>query len=588
VIERQIIDEVVRRSDIYQTVSMYVQLKRAGSNWSSLCPFHSEKSPSFTVFPGTNSFYCFGCGAGGDVITFIKKIENLSYVDAVRSLADRAGITVPDDRGGESGGPSRDRIREMNTAAAKLFHACLLNDPCAEEAREYLKKRQISSATIKHFYLGYAPSDFGWLTPKLRAMGFTDEEMLAGFLAGKNNGRVYDLYRGRVMFPIVDTSRNIVAFGGRVLDDSKPKYLNTSDTPAFKKSKNLFALNYAKDSCQDYLILCEGYMDVIQMHQSGFTQAVATLGTAITEEHARIISRYTKKVILSYDSDGAGQRATDKAMSMLGNVGVTVRILKMDGAKDPDEYIKKFGADKFRSLLEGSRTGFEFRLEGVLAKYAGGDDSSKIRAAEELAAVISDYGSAVERDLYALKAAGALGISPEPFKADIEKQRRKKLREITQNYGREAADILKNYNDKINPDAAKNIRAATAEEAIIGLVLLFPEHRDAIVNGELQLEAEDFFTEFGRRVFKQIIDLHISEDGFSFPVLGEVFSADEMGRLQRCMVEREKLSSNGKAALASAIAILKDEKLKKQTVEAGSQSFADALLQKRKKLGEKK
>lgn len=584
-IPRNVIDEVVRRSDIQSIIGMYVQLKRAGSNWTGLCPFHSEKSPSFTVFPGTDSFYCFGCGAGGDVITFIKKAENLDYIEAVKFLADRAGIAIADEYDEKTRGPSRERMIQMNVEAAKLYHSCLVSAPGAEPAREYLKKRGIDQATLKHFFLGYAPPDFSWLYPKLKAKGFTDEELTAGFLCGSSNGRVYDYFRGRVIYPIVDTSKNIIAFGGRVLDDSKPKYLNTSDTPAFKKSRNLFALNYAKDYCSEYLLLCEGYMDVISMHQAGFQNAVATLGTAITEEHARIIARYTKKVILCYDSDGPGQTATNKAMQMLDGVGVPVRILKMEGAKDPDEYIKKFGADKFRALIEGSKTGFEFRLEGVLSRHAGGEDADKVRAAAEIAQIISEYASAVERDLYARRAAEALGIQLEPLKQDIEKKRRRKNFEARTAVNREAEDIIRNYNDRINPDAAKNVRAAGAEDVVLGLLLLYDEHRSAVLRGDVVLETEDFFTDFGKRSFTAIMKLQASPEGFSFAPLSEEFTPDEIGRLKRCEVERRRMSENGQKILESAVSVLKDERFKRENPGAHSEtSLADLLLAKRRKL----
>ena len=383
-IPREVVEEIIRRNDIEQVIGSYVTLKHAGSNMVGLCPFHSENSPSFTVFGSDDHFYCFGCGTGGDVITFIMKMENVDYPTALEMLAKRAGIEIPqtaDNSYGERG-VKRERVLKMNEAAARFFRHCLTKEPCGEEARQYFKKRGISEGTSKQFYLGYAPNDFGKLTNYLKSLGFTEEEMVAGFLCGKSQktGRAYDYFRNRVIFPIVDTSRNIVAFGGRVMDDSKPKYLNSSDTPAFKKSKNLFALNYAKGFCAEQLILCEGYMDVIALHQAGFPNSVATLGTAITEEHARIISRYTKKVIISYDSDEAGQKAANKAMLLLGKVGVEVRVLKMQGAKDPDEFIKKKGAEAFKSLLTESRTGFEYKLEAVLSKHDISQVEEKRRA----------------------------------------------------------------------------------------------------------------------------------------------------------------------------------------------------------------
>ncbi|MBQ7826782.1 MAG: DNA primase [Clostridia bacterium] len=348
-ISQTVIEELKRRCPIEDVISSYVTLKRAGSNHNGLCPFHSEKTPSFTVFTGTSSFYCFGCGAGGDVISFIMRAENLEYREALEFLAKRAGIALPDDGTAQKAGVSRKRLYEMNTAAAKFFRQALFESAEAGIAREYLTKRGLSQAIIKRFGLGFADGSFNSLRDHLQSKGFTEEEMLAGFLSKKSekNGTLYDIFREKVMFPIIDTAGNIVAFGGRVLDNSKPKYINSSDTPAFNKKRNLFALNYAKNSCADQLILCEGYMDVIALHEFGFENAVATLGTAITSEQARLISRHTKQVIITYDSDEAGQRAADKAFRLLDEVGVDTQILKVEGAKDPDEYLRKFGKVKF-------------------------------------------------------------------------------------------------------------------------------------------------------------------------------------------------------------------------------------------------
>ncbi len=580
-IPREVVEEIVRRSDIEQVIGSYVTLKRAGSNMSGLCPFHSERTPSFTVFKASDSFYCFGCGAGGDVITFIMKAENVDYPTALEILAARAGITIPQDNREYKKGPSRERIREMNTVAAKFFHHCLMHEPCGAQAREYIAERKLAGATVKHFYLGYAPNDFGLLRDHLRKNGFTEEEMIVGFLCGKSEktGRAYDYFRNRVIFPIVDTSRNIVAFGGRVMDDSKPKYLNTSDTPAFKKSKNLFALNYAKDHCAEQLILCEGYMDVIALHQAGFENAVATLGTAITEEHARIIAKYTKRVIISYDSDEAGVNAANKAMRLLGAVGVEVRVLKMEGAKDPDEYIKKFGAASFKSLIEQSRTGFEYKLEAVLQKYDVSQTEQKLRAVAEIVGIISDYYSGVEREVYVMRAAEKLGVSVDALAGDVEKQRNKKLWEIKNEQTKEAHASIRDFGDRVNPDAAKNPRAAAAEETILGLLMLYPEQRDAILSGQVSLTSDDFFTAFSRRAFEAIMRLHGEDGGFVFSLLGEDFTVDEMGRLQSLEVNRRTLTDNGIGVLSEAIAVLRGAK-------AGAQdkSLGDALDEMRKKL----
>ena len=375
-ISRETIEQVLMRNDAETVIGGYVSLRRAGSNIKGLCPFHSEKTPSFTVYPD-NSFYCFGCGVGGNVITFIQKRENLDFESAIEFLADRAGITIVRDERtlGYQQKPKFDRNRmfKMNRDAALYFNKRLYDDtPEAKAALEYFTvKRGLSGAVIKHFGLGFAPNSFDAFSKYMLSRGYTYDELVAGFLCGKNEerGTYYDAFRNRVMFPIIDVAGNVIAFGGRVMDDSKPKYKNSSDTPVFKKSKNLFALNFAKAACQESLILCEGYMDVIAMHSAGFTNAVATLGTAITAEQARMMSRYTKKVIISYDADEAGQKAADRAIRILGEVGMDVTILKVPGAKDPDEYIKTYGADKFSELLKNTKTRFEHNSDAIFAKY---------------------------------------------------------------------------------------------------------------------------------------------------------------------------------------------------------------------------
>lgn len=588
-IPREVVEEIIRRNDIEQVIGSYVTLKNAGSNMVGLCPFHSENTPSFTVFGATDSFYCFGCGTGGDVVTFVMKMENVDYPTALEMLAKRAGITIPETAEAAYGdrGVKRERVLKMNEAAARFFRHCLTKEPCGEEARQYFKKRGLSDGISKQFYLGYAPNDFGKLTNHLKSLGFAEEEMVAGFLCGKSQktGRAYDYFRNRVIFPIVDTSRNIVAFGGRVMDDSKPKYLNSSDTPAFKKSKNLFALNYAKGFCSEQLILCEGYMDVIALHQAGFPNAVATLGTAITEEHARIISRYTKKVIISYDSDEAGQKAANKAMLLLGKVGVEVRVLKMQGAKDPDEFIKNKGAEAFRGLLNESRTGFEYKLEAVLGKYDVSQVENKRRAAEELASIISDYHSTVERELYSKRAGEALAISADAIRSDAERIRKKKIREYNNDQNREAHATLRQYSNKVNPDAAKNLRAAYAEETLLGLLMIYPEYREGVARGEYELADSDFFTEFGKRAFAAIMDLH-SNGGYVYALLGESFNPDEMSALQDMQLRRRSLAENGAEVFKSSADILKTETRKQNAEQNGGQSLEDKLAEKRRRLEE--
>ena len=562
-IPREIIDDIRARNDIVDVIGMYVNLKRAGSNYNGLCPYHNEKTPSFTVFPGTQSFYCFGCGAGGDVITFTMKSENLDYVGAVEFLAKKSGITIPTSPTEERGGMSRQRVYDMNLEAAKFFRSCLFDEKLGRDAMDYLaNKRRLPSAIIKRFGLGFAPDSFYALTNHMTRLGYTEDELVAGFLGGrsKKTGKIYDYFRNRVMFPIIDTSGNIIGFGGRVMDDSKPKYLNSSDTPGFKKSKNLFALNYAKNHCAERMILCEGYMDVIALHAAGFENAVATLGTALTQEQARMMAKYTKHVVLSYDSDDAGQKATARAVSMLSDVGVDVKILKMSGAKDPDEYIKSYGADSFRRLLGESRTGFEYKIEAVVAKYDVTLPENKIKAAGELCEYISNVSSSVERDVYIASVASRLLLSVESLKNDIERMRRKKINEYKAKTFNNVKMNAMGIGDRTNPDAEKNIRATAAEEAILGLMLMFEEYRSGVASKKYELSSNDFLSEFHRRIFDKIIEIHSSEGGFSSPLLGEFFSPDEMGRIQGLEQKRRALTQNGADVFLECINSLKAEK----------------------------
>ncbi len=562
-IPREIIDEIIHRSDIEQVIGSYVTLKRAGSNLNGLCPFHNEKTPSFTVFPATKSFYCFGCGAGGDAITFVMRTENLDYRGAVEVLAQRAGISIPEDDSEQESTIPRKRIYEMNLEAAKFFRSCLLDEQYGKEALEYLHvERKLSMATIKHFGLGYSPNNAWMLTNHMKKLGFTDEELVTGFLCGKsrNSGRTYDYFRNRVIFPIIDTSGNIVAFGGRVMDDSKPKYLNTSDTPAFKKSRHLFALNFAKKHCEEQMLLCEGYMDVIALHAAGFENAVATLGTAITAEQARIFAKYTKKVIICYDADNAGQSAAQKAMRLLGEVGVEVRVLKLSGAKDPDEYIKKFGVDSFKRVLGESKTGFDYNLEKIASAYNLELSEEKIKASADVCAIISGAYAEVEREIYIRRAAERLGISADALKGDVERQRRTKAREAKQKESRDAQLSVKNIGDRVNPDAAKYIKATAAEEALLGLMLIFDEFRRAAANREVPIGAEDFVTDFSRRVFSALCELESSEAGYSKAMLGQMFDIDEMGRIEKIELDRRRLARNDMEVFMSCIESIKAEK----------------------------
>ena len=572
-IPREIIEEIVNRTDISDLIGSYVTLKRAGSNMHGLCPFHSEKTPSFTVFTNTRSFYCFGCGSGGDAITFAMKVENLDYPSALEFLANRAGISIPQDQNALADmGMSRKRVYEMNLAAAKFFRENLLDKNIGFDALNYfVGQRKLSMATIKRFGLGYAPNNFFALTDHMKKLGFTEQELIDGFLCGRSQktGKLYDYFRNRVIFPIIDVTGNIIGFGGRVMDDSKPKYLNTSDTPGFKKSKNLFALNFAKNHSSDQLILCEGYMDVIALHAAGFENAVATLGTALTQEQARMMTKYTKKVVLLYDSDAAGQNATDRAIKILNEVGMDVRILKLNGAKDPDEYIKKFGADRFRALLGESRTGFDFKVARVLAEYDIQIPDEKIKASKAICDIIAESSSTVEREVFLSKASEILKLPVDVLKNNVELTIKKKISEFKKNESKQAQLSIRNIGDRVNPDAAKFVQANSLEENILGMLLIYDEYRQGVASGKIELCEGDFITAFGKKVFSTIMEIQSSSDEFLPAMLGQYFNADEMGRLEKMRQNRLSLTENGKEVLGASITALKNEREKIDSAQSG-------------------
>lgn len=579
-IDPRVVEEIKARNDIVDLISSYVGLKRAGSNMLGLCPFHSEKTPSFTVFPARQGYYCFGCGAGGDAITFVRQIENLEYVPALEFLAKRVGITIPADTTRRGDGFDRTRMLNMNKEAARFFRECLFDPQIGAQARAYFEKRALQTATLKHFGLGYSPNGFSALTKHLQDLGYTDAEMTAGFLCGKSRktGAPFDYFRNRIMFPIIDVSGNVIAFGGRVMDDSVPKYLNSSDTPVFKKCRNLFALNFARAACAEEMILCEGYMDVIALHAAGFTNAVATLGTALTPEQARIMARYTKRVVISYDSDAAGQKAANRAIGILGEVGLDVRVLRLEGAKDPDEFIKKYGADKFRGQLSGSFGKFDYNMDGILARHNIALPDEKIKACAELAELIAGIYSSAEREVYLSAAAKKLDIPVESLRADVERKLRKKKRDYKKEQSQKVVRQSAGYGDRINPDFAKNVAAGKAEEAVLGMLLLYPEHREAVHSGKVTLTADDFFTAFGRRIFEVIVQQD-ADGGFSPAVLGQFFTPEEEGRITRMQLSRTALSDNGATVFADNVAALRREH--KAEDSAGVDGILELIREKR-------
>lgn len=571
-ISPQIIEELKYRNDIEDVISGYVTLKRAGSNLVGLCPFHSERSPSFTVFAGTRSFYCFGCGAGGDVISFVMRAENLDYTDALRYLAKRSGIDLPDDGERQNGGVSRERLLAMNREAAKFFFAELGK---SQRAQEYISRRGLSSALVRHFGIGYAPDDWQALARRLSSAGFTKEEMSAGFLCSvsKKNGNSYDIFRNRIMFPVIDVKGDIIAFGGRTIgnDPGEAKYINSSDTPVFNKKRNLFALNFAKSACAEQIILCEGYMDVVSLHGAGFTNAVASCGTALTSEQARLMRKYSKSAIISYDADEAGQRAADKAFALLGEAGLEARLLKVEDAKDPDEYIKKFGKDGFSRLLSRSRSRFDFKFSSILAANDIDTPDGRIKAAGQAAEVISGIWSEVERDVYMRQVCQKLGVSYDGMKNDVARliSRRNKKEKAERNSA--VIRDAEGFGDRVNPDRIKNVGAASAEDTVIGILAVYPELIPQTAE-QIGLSPDDFVTDFNRKVYEKMLSLG---KGFDVGLLGEEFSPDEVSRVIKYTVSRQGLTDNGIKVISQCA-----EKLKKNREKEGL-SLEELIARKR-------
>ena len=497
------LQELLSKNDIESVASSYVAFKRRGRNLVGLCPFHGEKTASFNLYPETNSFYCFGCGAGGDVITFIKRIENLDYIDAVKLLADRSGMKMPEQKN-ENDQVSRLRLRilEANREAARIFHATLYR-PEGKVALDYYHSRGYSDATIKHFGLGFAPQSWDYLLKALRAKGFKDEELVAAFLAARGrNGGLYDVFRNRVMIPIIDIRGNVVAFGGRVLDDSKPKYINTEGTLAFSKSRNLFALNFAKNAGRE-LNLCEGYMDVIAMHQAGFTNTVAALGTSFPEEQMQLIARYADRINLIFDADGAGQKATRRAIDNLRRTGLDVRVVTIPNGKDPDEFIKNNGAAAFKLLLDRAANAVEHRLLEIGRNHNLQTSEGKLAYYSEAAKLLAVLDSPVERDLYAGRLSEILTVSKEAILQEIESIRRKKQRQEVKQQLPNLIRQEKREMQNVNPDAVKFERAAAAEESLLGILILHPNF---IRQVRETLSPDQMMTAFNRGLYQRILD----------------------------------------------------------------------------------
>ncbi|MEG2371774.1 MAG: DNA primase [Hydrogenoanaerobacterium sp.] len=527
-LSEQFISELKLNSDIETVLSSYVSLKHAGRNVVGLCPFHNEKTPSFTVYPATQSFYCFGCGAGGDVISFIKRIENLEYIDAIKLLAEKAGMAMPEDGFDDGAAKLKTRILEINRQTARFYNSCLMSTQ-GKKALDYLLERGLSPQTIRHFGLGYSPEGWDSLTKHLKALGFSQEEMQAACVAAKGrNGGCYDQFRGRVMFPIIDIRGNVIAFGGRIMGGDGPKYLNSPDTPVFKKSRNLFALNIAKATKEQRLILAEGYMDVIALHQAGFSNAVATLGTSLTNEQARLMSQYAKQIIIAYDSDGAGQTATKRAINIFDEIGMQVKVLSMQGAKDPDEYIKKYGRDRFKMLLDGSSSALDYELQKIRARYDITATEGRLSYLKEFAEFIAGLNNPIERDVYIAKVAAELEVSRDAITEQVKHTIKRKARVKEKKDAKELKAFAASPADKINPERGRNLRAALAEERLIAILFKNPDYCRYIRE---KLPPEAFVTTFNRRVYELICARITLNKNLDMGIFGELFTDDEIGRI---------------------------------------------------------
>lgn len=574
-ISERFIQELQERVDIEEVISSHITLRRRGKTLVGLCPFHNEKTPSFTVYPDTNSFYCFGCGAGGDVISFIRRIDNLDYVEAVKTVAQMAGMSMPEDGYDDTLAKRRMRLLAANREAARFFNACLMDEK-NRPALDYFLRRALTTATIRHFGLGYAPDSWHALTEHLRSKGFTYEEMVLANLVRRSdkNGKAnyYDNFRNRVMFPIIDLRGNVIAFGGRVMDDSKPKYINTSDTPVYKKSNGVFALNFAKNANENKLLLVEGYMDVIALHQAGFTNAVACLGTALTKEQANLLSRYADEIILSYDADEAGQKATARALGIFGTTGMEIKVLRLTGGKDPDEIIKKYGAQRFRDIINGAANDTEYRLLRARQGIDLSTDDGKVKYLSAATEVLAGIPSPVEVDVYASRLANELGVDKLAIESQVKYNKREGLRKrrMAQREQDQKRLLINGQNTK-NPERSQHLRAAKAEEMLIASLMRNPDFYNKLKD---ELSADYFVTALNRRIFSVILS-RLDEGGNTEPYfLSSEFTPDEMDEVERIFRSAAQLS-NTVEECADCIKILKEEKDKPESIKASELSDDD-------------
>ena len=552
------LDELIARIDIVDLVSESVRLTKKGRNYWGLCPFHSEKTPSFSVSADKQISKCFGCGKGGGAINFVMELDNLPFRDAVALLAKRAGLEVPDSGSSAGAKERREKLLTINKQAARTFHRWLYA-PEGADGLAYLQRRGLSRRTLTSFGLGFAPNRWDALIQELGQQGYDKRDLLdAGLAVSNQDGRIYDRFRNRVMFPIIDIRGEVIGFGGRVMDDSTPKYLNSPDTPVYNKSRNVFALNIAKKSKAGRVILTEGYMDTISLHQAGFDSAVASLGTALTPEHAQLLSRYFPEAIIAYDGDGAGVSATQRAIPLLERAGMKVRVLRVTGAKDPDEFIKQFGRDAFLRLLDQSENQVDYRLEQIRKKYDLSDDSQKVGFLQEAAQLLSSLPSAVEREIYGRHAAETAGVSPEAVAQEVKKAFQRRLRKEQKQQERRDLTPAIQLQPKSRGLRYENIRSARAEEGVLRLLLLDPSlHRELT-----QLRPEEFSSPLLGKAYALL--LRRAEDGLStqLSLLAGELTGEEMDHLTQVASSPESMA-NSRQSLADYIAVIRAEAIKR-------------------------
>lgn len=572
-IPEDVINEIKYRNDIETVISQYVNLKRRGKNLVGLCPFHSEKTPSFTVYPESASFYCFGCGAGGDVFSFTGLIENLDYMESIKLLAEKSGVALPDSGYDDSMQRLKNTIYDINKETARFFHSYLMSEE-GKWALKYLTDRGLSLSTIKHFGLGAAPDSWDRLINHLKAKGFTIEDMLTANVIGKSQrGSYYDRFRKRIMFPIINIRGNVVAFSGRALpgeDKAGGKYVNTSDTPVYKKSANLFGINFAKNHCSEQIILVEGNMDVISLHQAGFENAVAPLGTAFTSEQVNLLARYTKEIVLTLDSDAAGQKAIKRASEMLENTGLSVRVVLIPDGKDPDEFIKKNGAERFRALLSGAVSDIEYKLLSAAGNIDVNTDDGRLKYLAQAAEVIAAEEDVMTRDIYIGRLCEKYGVSRTALTSKVDELRRKNYRYKQK---KEINEIIKPKfsRDDINPDRRRSPKGTAAEETLLAVLL---QHPDFYGIAKESLPPERMITNLNRRIYELIIETLDSGRSLDISVFAQKLLPAEIGFLVS-LQNGDKAGINAKTVLKDCISVILEEDIILTTAQKKDASVED-------------